>query len=129
MADNAKQQPETEPIAEPKRKSFAGKVIDGLDVPGQIGYERIARQLPFFFFMAAIAFVYIANSYYAQSSIRKINQIDKDLNELRWNYTASQSDLENSTLESQVEKQVAPMGLKNFSSPPRLITDSTKHGH
>ncbi len=129
MADTAKQPTETEPVAEPKRKSFAGKIIDRIDVPGQIGYERIARQLPFFFFLAAIAFVYIANSYYAQSSIRKINQIDKDLNELRWNYTASQSDLENSTLESQVEKQVAPMGLKNFSSPPKIIADSTKHGH
>jgi hypothetical protein len=129
MADNAKQQPETEPVTEPKQKSFAGKVIDRLDLPGQIGYDRIARQLPFFFFLAGIAFVYIANSYYAQSSIRKINQIDKDLNELRWNYTASQSDLENSTLESQVEKQVAPMGLKNFSAPPKIIRDSTKHEH
>jgi len=129
MANNAEQQTEPESNAEPRRKSFAGKVIDTIDVPGQIGYEKIARQLPFFFFLAGIAFIYIANSYYAQTNIRKINQIQKDLNELRWDYTASQSDLENSTLESQVEKQVAPMGLKDFTSPPKKITDSTKHGH
>ena len=43
------------------------------------------------------------------------------MNEMRWEYMTTKSELENISKQSEVAKLVAPSGLKELREPPRKI--------
>ncbi|MBX7108236.1 MAG: hypothetical protein K1X61_06260 [Chitinophagales bacterium] len=96
-------------------------LYESLDLSRWVHHQTIIRNLPFIFFLAAIAILYIANAHYAEKNVRELNLIEKKMNEMRWEYMTTQSELENISKQSEVAKLVEAAGLKELSEPPKKI--------
>lgn len=114
--------PEERPVKiVPQKRNW---LYESLDLSRWVHYRTIIRNLPFVFFLAAIAIMYIANAHYAEKSVRELNQIERQMNEMRWEYMTTKSELENISKQSEVAKMVAPAGLKELREPPKKIVIS-----
>ncbi|HLG33735.1 MAG TPA: FtsL-like putative cell division protein [Bacteroidia bacterium] len=87
---------------------------------------NVVRQMPFIFFIGLITILYIANTYYAEKTIREINQTKKELKDLRAEYIYTKSELMFSSRQSEISKMVADMEIKQSVVPPRKITETKK---
>ena len=111
--------PEQQPLKVVQRKR--NWLYESLDLSRWVHYQTIIRNLPFVFFMASIAILYIANAHYAEKNVRELNQIERKMNEMRWEYMTTKSELENISKQSEVAKLVAASGLKELREPPKKI--------
>jgi len=68
-----------------------------------------------------LAVLYIANGHMADKTIRRINAINNELNELQFKYKTLKSELMYKTEESQIVQLVEPMGLKISKDMPERI--------
>ena len=114
---------EEQPVTEIKAKPVSRSVSALLGVlNGSIlTRESILKQIPFILFMAFIAMVYIANSYYAERMIKEINATTNELKELRSEYITTKSDLMHLSKQSEVAKSANKFGLKESTTPPKKI--------
>ncbi|MEO5674319.1 MAG: FtsL-like putative cell division protein [Chitinophagales bacterium] len=116
--------PQSDPVAEEKlqrRPSKKNWLYESLDLSRLVHHRTVIRNLPFIFFLAGVGILYIANSHYAEKNVREIDQIEKQLNELRWEYMTTKSQLEYLSKQSEVAKMVEPAGLKQLREPPNKI--------
>ncbi|MEO6166081.1 MAG: FtsL-like putative cell division protein [Chitinophagales bacterium] len=120
-----KQSPPEEIAEEPKEKkpspSKKNWLYESLDLSRWVHYQTIIRNLPFVFFIAAVAIIYIANAHYAEKNVRELNLIERKMNEMRWEYMTTKSELENISKQSEVAKLVELSGLKELREPPKKI--------
>ncbi len=79
------------------------------------------KVMPYIFFLTLIGLVYIANSYYAERTIRDIDAVTKELKTLRTEYITGKSELMIISKQSEVARSVAPHGLKESVEAPRKI--------
>jgi hypothetical protein len=79
------------------------------------------RFLPVTLFLMAVALFYIGNTHYAEKTIRKIDKIKVETEDLRADYTTLKSDYMEASKQSEVGRKVAPAGLVESSSPPYQI--------
>lgn len=79
------------------------------------------RFLPFILYLMAVALFYIGNTHYAEKTIRKIDKIKIETEDLRADYTTLKSDYMEASKQSEVARKVAPAGLVESSSPPYQI--------
>ncbi|MDP4130543.1 MAG: FtsL-like putative cell division protein [Bacteroidota bacterium] len=86
------------------------------------------RNLPFFLFLAFLAVLYIYNGHYADRVVRDIGTTGRELNELKYEYKSLKSEVMFRSKQSELAKAVEPIGLKELSSPPAVITDSSEDG-
>ena len=88
-------------------------------------YNRwIVKNIPFYFFISAIAIVYIANGHYADKTMRKINETEKNLKEMEYEFKTIKQEVIFRSKESELAKAVAPLGLKPLMAPPFRIIDT-----
>lgn len=91
-------------------------------------YNRwLVRNIPFYFFLAALAVAYIANGHYADKIVRKINKTEKNLKEMEYEYKTVKRDVTFRSKESELSKAVEPLGLYPLVTPPIRITDTLKN--
>ncbi len=76
------------------------------------------QYLPKIFFVIALGLIYIGNTHYAEQTVRKINMIQIEVEDLRADYTTLKSDLMFSSKQSEVARKVKPYGLKESLTPP-----------
>jgi hypothetical protein len=109
----------------PQRKSSKRNwLYESLDLSRWVHHQTVIRNLPFIFFLATIGILYIANAHYAELSVRETSDIEKRLNELRWEYMTTKSELEYMRKQSEVARMVAPEGLNELRQPPQKIVVS-----
>ena len=90
-------------------------------------YNRwIVKNIPFYFFIAAIAIIYIANGHYADKTMRQINNTEKDLKEKEYEFKTVKQEVIFRSKESELAKAVEPLGLKPLMGPPLRIIDTLK---
>lgn len=82
--------------------------------------------LPFVFFSTMLALIYIANSYYAEKTIREIDATGKEIKELRSEFISVQSDLMMKSKQTEVLNAVQAMGIKQSLEPPKKIIVETQ---
>ena len=99
----------------------ANKMLKSLGEGLSINMGTIVSWMPFIFFLALMAILYIANTYYAEKTIREINQTKKELKDLRAEYIYTKSELMFSSRQSEVSKMVSDMAIKESTVPPRKI--------
>ena len=88
-------------------------------------YNRwIVKNIPFYFFIAAMAIIYIANGHYADKTMRKINDTEKDLKEMEYEFKTVKQEVIFRSKESELAKAVEPLGLKPLMAPPLRIIDT-----
>ncbi|HEY4154777.1 MAG TPA: FtsL-like putative cell division protein [Puia sp.] len=91
-------------------------------------YQWMLRNLPFFFFLAFLAVLYIYNGHYADHVVRDIGKTGKELKELQYEYKSLKSEVMFRSKQSELAKAVEPFGLKELSSPPVILADSSESG-
>lgn len=90
-----------------------------------LNYQSLVRQLPFFFFLALLAVVYIYNGHLADKTIRKINSTAKEVKELQYEYISIKGEVIFRSKQSEMIKAVEPMGLKELVASPVVLVDSS----
>lgn len=89
-----------------------------------LNYQSVVKQVPFFLFLALLAVIYIYNGHYADKTIRAINQRTKEVKELQYEYVDVKSKVMGQSKQSELEKVVEPMGLKELTGAPIVLRDS-----
>lgn len=86
--------------------------------------KKTARQLPFLFFLAFLGVIYIANSYYAEKNVRKIEKLQKEVKELRYEHIYMKSNRVSKSRQSEIARALSDEGIKEAMVPPKkIITD------
>ena len=77
--------------------------------------------LPKILFVMVLALIYIGNTHYAEQTVRKINLIQVEVEDLRADYTTLKADLMFGSKQSEVARKVKPLGLKESLIPPYKV--------
>ena len=115
-----------------KEKTFSsknigfGKALQSVLDGSILTKEIVIGLLPFVLFLTLIAIVYIANTYYAEKTVIKIERVSKDLKELRYEHITIKSELMFYTKQSEIGKKLKPEGIKESLEPPKKIFINNK---
>lgn len=89
-----------------------------------LNYQWIVKNFPFFLFLSFLAVIYIYNGHYADKTIRNINTVNKELDELNYEFKTLKSEVMFRSKQSELSKAVAPLELKESTIPPVILVDS-----
>jgi len=76
------------------------------------------QHLPKIIFAMALGLFYIGNTHYAEKTVRKINHVQTEVEDLRADYTTMKSDLMFASKQSEVARKVKQFGLAESLNPP-----------
>lgn len=79
------------------------------------------KYLPKFLFVLMLSLIYIGNTHYSEKTIRKINQTQTEVEDLRADYTTLKADLMFASKQSEVVRRVKSIGLKESIKPPYKV--------
>jgi|APTNR8051073442_1049403.scaffolds.fasta_scaffold01891_10 Tfp pilus assembly protein PilO len=83
--------------------------------------EWILKNLGFTAFLGVLAIVYIANAHQAEGNVRQIQELQREVRELRWRYMSLQSENMFNSLRSEVVDKVRDDGLQLHRGAPKKI--------
>ena len=93
----------------------------------KLSYNAIVNNMPFMIFLAVLCIIYISNSHRANEIQRDLATQHNLLNEMRWKYLDSKSQLMYVKTETQVINSAKKLGLQPSLLPAYKITvDSNK---
>src|SRR5450432_585239 len=72
-----------------KKKVRRNWLYDALDLSIWIDQKNLIRSIPFLLYVAVLAMVYIGNAHYAEKNVRDLDDIEKQLNQQRWQYMSN----------------------------------------
>ena len=96
-------------------------------IEGVLSLDRIFEEgvpikyLPHLLFLTVIGVFYIGNNHYGERTIRKIDKLEEEVEDLRADYTTLKADLMFKTKQSEVAQRVAELGLKETLIPPTKL--------
>jgi hypothetical protein len=79
------------------------------------------KYLPYILYLTLITLFYIGNTHFAEKTIRRIDKTKVETEDLRADYTTLKSDYMEASKQSEVARNVAPLGIEESSSPPYQI--------
>lgn len=79
------------------------------------------QYLPKILFVMLIGLLYISNTHYAEKTVRRIDQAQSEVEDLRADYTTLKSDLMFASKQSEVARKVKTIGLKESLNPPTKV--------
>lgn len=133
---NQIKQPASELIAEvqapksevrKKKKNFLQRYLMEMLGGDFLANDWARKQTNYFLFLAGIAVIYIANSYYTEDIARKIDQLNRNLKELQFEYISSKSEVMHHGKQSELARKLKPTGLKESVEPvKKIIIPKTK---
>jgi hypothetical protein len=105
--------------AQKKQKRKLREFIDGTVFTREV----ILGQLPFVLFLMGLALIYIANRYHAENVIRRINQVQNEIKDLRSEHISVTSELMMLSKQSEVKRvsDEKGLGLVEATEPPKII--------
>jgi hypothetical protein len=111
------------PVKENKVVKSVASVVSG----NFLSKETTIKNLPFIFFLSFLAICYIANGYYADDQVRKVNRLTNEIKELRTQYIVVKDSLVVKSKQTEVAKSLAMQqtGIKESVVPPKKIVVET----
>jgi len=111
------------PVKENKVVRSVASVVSG----NFLSKETTIKNFPFIFFLSFLAICYIANGYYADDQVRKVNRLTNEIKELRTQYTVVSDSLVVKSKQTEVAKALAVQqtGIKESVVPPKKIVVKT----
>ncbi|NJN41551.1 MAG: hypothetical protein HC811_04235 [Flammeovirgaceae bacterium] len=86
------------------------------------------HHLPKIIFIMVLGLIYISNTHYAEKTVRQINTVQSDVEDLRADFTTLKSDLMFASKQSEVARKVKSMGLEESLTPPtKIIVDKDEY--
>ncbi len=104
-----------------KKKGSVGTLLVQILGGDFLMREWARNQLNFLFFLATLALFYIANSYYAESTSRNIDEVARELKELQYEYVSTKSELMQAGKQSEIARKMAPSGMVESIEPVKKI--------
>ncbi len=83
--------------------------------------DWIVNNLGFVGFLAILALMYIFNAHYSEKKVRQIQAMEKEIKELRWQYTSLRAQVMFNSMQSEIAKEVEGIGLKNKDATVKKI--------
>lgn len=111
------------PVKENKVVRSVASVVSG----NFLSKETTIKNFPFIFFLSFLAICYIANGYYADDQVRKVNRLTNEIKELRTQYIVVKDSLVVKSKQTEVAKALAiqQTGIKESVVPPKKIVVKT----
>ncbi len=107
-----------------------GLIIKGLrSILGGAPFEneQSFKIIPFLLYVALLAFVYITNSYMIEYKTRKINKLQKEVKEYRYESIMQKSKLLTISRQSKLSEKLEKLGIKENMEPVKtIIIDNAK---
>ncbi|MCW3083659.1 MAG: hypothetical protein JWP12_1025 [Bacteroidetes bacterium] len=121
----AKPEEAKEPV-KPQKPARENKVVRSVSnvVSGNfLSKETTIKNFPFIFFLSFLAICYIANGYYADDQVRKVNKLTNEIKELKTQYIVVKDSLVVKSKQTEVAKSLAAQqtGIKESVVPPKKI--------
>lgn len=108
-----------------KKPSSGGKLFRAIDNVFRVDrfFEEGVpiKYLPYILYSTLILVIYIGNNHYAERTIRQIDQLKIEVEDLRADYTTLKADYMYSSKQSEVSKNIANQGVVESSVPPFKI--------
>jgi len=99
-------------VLETPKDILSGDILDKKEP------SRLFSLLPW---LTLLALLYITNNYHAETKIREINRLEKELKELRYQYITKKSKLMNMSKQSEIIKRIEDKGFKENTEPLKVI--------
>lgn len=128
MTNKFKEQPKEETKPEkPVKENTVVRSVANVVSGSFLSKEVTIKNLPFIFFLSFLAICYIANGYYADDQVRKVNQLTNEIKELRTQYIVVKDSLVIKSKQTEVAKALAEKqtGIKESVVPPKKIIVQT----
>lgn len=109
-----------------KAKSGVFKLLSDIVTGNILTRESVVKSVPYFLFLSFLAIVYISNGYYAEDTVRALNNVNNELKELSSEYISTKSELMFRSKQSEVARALEPYGIKESVTPPKKIIVSKK---
>jgi len=105
----------------PKRKGFVSSYIKPLLDGSFLSKESSTKEFPFMVFLLFLTILFISNTFWAQSTVRKINKCKQETKELRIKSISVKAKLMDKTRQTYIANKVKSLGLKESMIPPKKI--------
>lgn len=105
----------------PARPSLFSRMENAVSFDTSFERGLPIRFVPYVLYFTIIGLFYIGNNHYAERMIRKRNQLEKEVENLRANYTTLKAGYMLESKQSEVAKRVKRLGLEESDTPPYKI--------
>ena len=95
------------------------------DFDFNISKEGMFKQIPFGMFIVLLLLIHIWNAHNVEKMIRKTDKLNREIKELRSEYISILSQLMSESKQSAVAAKLDTLGIKELTSPPYKITQSS----
>lgn len=99
---------------------MAKKLLNALNVSYH-STEWVFRNFSYLLFLGFLALAYIANAHFAEKGVREIQRLQKEIKELKWEYTSIKSETMYKSIQSQIDVSLEPVGLDLSNKGPKVI--------
>lgn len=86
-----------------------------------LGTKTVYKNLPFLYFLCGLGVFYIANVHFAERNIRRVQTLQHNLREERWQYMTVKSELMYMSTPTMVERSVADQDLHFLTRKPVVL--------
>ena len=114
------------PQASPSKKGLNPFqwIEETLNISGWLGDRVPVRLVPPLFYVAFLALLYIWSNHRADNTIRKIEKVQQEVEDIRADVTTLEAAYMFSSKQSEVAKKILPLGLYEIDEPPlKIILD------
>ncbi len=99
---------------------MARKLLPSLNI-SQRTTNWVFDNFRYVLFVVGLLMVYIANAHYAEKNVREIQLLQREIRELKWEYSSIVSDMMYRSMQSQVANAVKAQGLDLPPEGPKVI--------
>ncbi|MEM9894773.1 MAG: FtsL-like putative cell division protein [Bacteroidota bacterium] len=105
-----------------KRPGIFQAISHFLKIDGSLGEVIHVRFLAQILFVSFLCLLYIGNRHFAEKKIKSINLLERQVEDLRADYTTLKANYMFESKQSEIAKRAQELGLEESSEAPILIT-------
>lgn len=99
---------------------MANRFLSALNL-SQKTTDLVFENFSYLMFVGFLGIVYIANAHFAEKGVRRIQLLQKEIKELKWQYTSIKSETMYKSMQSQIDVSLEPVGLDLENKGPKVI--------
>lgn len=110
-----------------KKQGFFGFMASKLRLESiESGFP--VKYLPKVLFVVLLGVLYVWNNHYAERATRTIDKLESEVEDLRADVTTLEADYMYSSKQSEVGRNVEPLGLEESKEPPiKIVVDEDEY--
>ena len=101
---------------------MSNKFLNALNV-SQHTTNLVFGNFQYLLFLGFLGILYIANAHFAEKGVRRIQSKQKEMKELKWEYTSIKSETMYKSMQSQIDESLEPAGVDLEGKGPKVILD------